>query len=151
MELTGAVRLAETRKPFVPENNPERNHWHYRDLEAMAKFTGTEPIFIDADFSAWCPAQAAGTRRAGGRGGWAAPGTSQEQAEGPPAVTGNGPQTPAAREELGRLRGNSGPGGSHRRLTPCPVPAGSTVPGGPIGGQTRVTLRNEHMQYIVTW
>ncbi|OCT67086.1 surfeit locus protein 1 [Xenopus laevis] len=28
---------------------------------------------------------------------------------------------------------------------------GSTVPGGPIGGQTRVTLRNEHMQYIVTW
>uniref|UniRef100_A0A8B9ZUJ5 SURF1-like protein n=1 Tax=Anas zonorhyncha TaxID=75864 RepID=A0A8B9ZUJ5_9AVES len=27
----------------------------------------------------------------------------------------------------------------------------STVPGGPIGGQTRVSLRNEHMQYIVTW
>ncbi|XP_030640741.1 surfeit locus protein 1 [Chanos chanos] len=26
-----------------------------------------------------------------------------------------------------------------------------TVPGGPIGGQTRVTLRNEHMQYIITW
>ncbi|CAN9504430.1 unnamed protein product [Ophioblennius macclurei] len=28
---------------------------------------------------------------------------------------------------------------------------GSTIPGGPIGGQTRVTLRNEHMQYVVTW
>ncbi|KAG5272158.1 hypothetical protein AALO_G00162280 [Alosa alosa] len=27
----------------------------------------------------------------------------------------------------------------------------STIPGGPIGGQTRVTLRNEHMQYVVTW
>ncbi|XP_043914591.1 surfeit locus protein 1 [Protopterus annectens] len=27
----------------------------------------------------------------------------------------------------------------------------STIPGGPIGGQTRVTLRNEHMQYIITW
>lgn len=27
----------------------------------------------------------------------------------------------------------------------------STVPGGPIGGQTRVTLRNEHMSYILTW
>lgn len=26
----------------------------------------------------------------------------------------------------------------------------STAPGGPIGGQTRVTLRNEHMQYIPT-
>lgn len=27
----------------------------------------------------------------------------------------------------------------------------STIPGGPIGGQTIVTLRNEHMSYIVTW
>ncbi|XP_048669361.1 surfeit locus protein 1 isoform X2 [Marmota marmota marmota] len=78
VDLVGMVRLTETRKPFVPENNPERNHWHYRDLEAMARVTGADPIFIDADFQ-------------------------------------------------------------------------STVPGGPIGGQTRVTLRNEHMQYIVTW
>lgn len=27
----------------------------------------------------------------------------------------------------------------------------STVPNGPIGGQTTVTLRNEHLQYIITW
>ncbi|XP_065223548.1 surfeit locus protein 1 [Planococcus citri] len=27
----------------------------------------------------------------------------------------------------------------------------SSVPGGPIGGQTQVNLRNEHFQYIVTW
>lgn len=27
----------------------------------------------------------------------------------------------------------------------------STIPGGPIGGQTRVTLRNEHLSYIITW
>ena len=27
----------------------------------------------------------------------------------------------------------------------------STVPGGPIGGQTRVSLRNEHLSYVVTW
>ncbi|XP_077904708.1 surfeit locus protein 1 isoform X1 [Ictidomys tridecemlineatus] len=78
VDLVGMVRLTETRKPFVPENNPERNHWHYRDLEAMARVTGADPVFIDADFQ-------------------------------------------------------------------------STVPGGPIGGQTRVTLRNEHMQYIITW
>lgn len=52
VDLVGMVRLTETRKPFVPENNPERNHWYYRDLEAMAKLTGTDPIFIDADFSA---------------------------------------------------------------------------------------------------
>lgn len=37
------------------------------------------------------------------------------------------------------------------KLIKGPCRAGSTVPGGPIGGQTRVTLRNEHMQYIVTW
>lgn len=49
------VRLTETRKPFVPENNPERNHWHYRDLEAMARLTGTDPIFIDADFRTLWP------------------------------------------------------------------------------------------------
>lgn len=35
----------------MPENNIEKNRWHYRDLEAMAKVTGAEPIFIDADFS----------------------------------------------------------------------------------------------------
>lgn len=27
----------------------------------------------------------------------------------------------------------------------------SSVPGGPVGGQTRVALRNEHLSYIVTW
>ncbi|XP_075042240.1 surfeit locus protein 1 [Mixophyes fleayi] len=27
----------------------------------------------------------------------------------------------------------------------------STVPGGPIGGQTRATLRNDHMEYSITW
>lgn len=27
----------------------------------------------------------------------------------------------------------------------------STFPGGPVGGQTRVTLRNEHLSYVVTW
>lgn len=25
------------------------------------------------------------------------------------------------------------------------------VKGGPIGGQTKVTLRNEHLSYILTW
>lgn len=78
MEVVGIVRLTENRKPFVPNNDVQKNRWHYRDLNAMAEVTGAEPVFIDADF-------------------------------------------------------------------------GSTIPGGPIGGQTRVTLRNEHMQYIMTW
>lgn len=29
--------------------------------------------------------------------------------------------------------------------------ANSTIQGGPIGGQTTVTLRNEHLSYVVTW
>nr|XP_015798540.2 surfeit locus protein 1 [Nothobranchius furzeri] len=78
VDVVGVVRLTESRKPFVPNNDVNRNRWHYRDLEAMASVTGAAPIFIDADFE-------------------------------------------------------------------------STIPGGPVGGQTRVTLRNEHMQYIITW
>lgn len=78
VEVVGVVRLTEVRKPFVPNNDVERNRWHYRDLEAMSRVTGAVPVFIDADY-------------------------------------------------------------------------GSTIPGGPVGGQTRVTLRNEHMQYIITW
>ena len=29
--------------------------------------------------------------------------------------------------------------------------AETTVPGGPVGGQTRVSLRNEHLSYVMTW
>ena len=29
--------------------------------------------------------------------------------------------------------------------------AESTVPGGPIGGQTNITVRNEHLNYLITW
>ncbi|XP_061912775.1 surfeit locus protein 1 isoform X3 [Entelurus aequoreus] len=78
VELVGVVRLTEQRRPFMPNNDADRNRWHYRDLDAMSAITGAEPILIDADFA-------------------------------------------------------------------------STIPGGPIGGQTRVTLRNEHMQYVITW
>ncbi|XP_058473547.1 surfeit locus protein 1 [Solea solea] len=78
VEVVGVVRLTEARKPFIPKNNEERNHWHFRDLEAMSRVAEAQPIFIDADF-------------------------------------------------------------------------GSTIPGGPVGGQTRITLRNEHMQYVITW
>uniref|UniRef100_A0A8C2D5M4 SURF1-like protein n=1 Tax=Cyprinus carpio TaxID=7962 RepID=A0A8C2D5M4_CYPCA len=36
-------------------------------------------------------------------------------------------------------------------LNPPPPNSDSTIPDGPIGGQTRVTLRNEHRQYVITW
>ena len=29
--------------------------------------------------------------------------------------------------------------------------APATIPGGPIGGQTKVTLRNDHLSYMFTW
>lgn len=29
--------------------------------------------------------------------------------------------------------------------------ADTTVPGGPIGGQTMVRVRDEHLTYIITW
>ncbi len=34
---------------------------------------------------------------------------------------------------------------------PVFLDAKTSVNGGPIGNQTRVTLRNEHVSYIVTW
>lgn len=27
----------------------------------------------------------------------------------------------------------------------------SSIIGGPIGGQTNISLRNEHLSYIITW
>lgn len=76
--LVGYIRQGEKRQPFQAKNNPERNQWFSRDVDAMAEVTGSLPILVDAD-------------------------------------------------------------------------AASTVPGGPRGGQTRVYLRNEHLQYIITW
>lgn len=55
VDVIGVVRLTETRKPFVPNNDVEKNRWHYRDLEAMSRVTGAAPIFIDADFGSVCP------------------------------------------------------------------------------------------------
>uniref|UniRef100_A0A2K5EVC2 SURF1-like protein n=1 Tax=Aotus nancymaae TaxID=37293 RepID=A0A2K5EVC2_AOTNA len=57
VDCVGMVRLTETR------NNLEKNHWHYRDLEAMARITGTEPIFTDADFKSTVPAGPIGSPR----------------------------------------------------------------------------------------
>lgn len=50
VEVVGVVRLTEIRKQFVPNNDVERNRWHYRDLEAMSYVTGAEPVLIDAVF-----------------------------------------------------------------------------------------------------
>lgn len=33
------------------DNKPEENNWFWRDIDAMAEYTGTDPIMIDADGS----------------------------------------------------------------------------------------------------
>ncbi|XP_011872727.1 PREDICTED: surfeit locus protein 1 [Vollenhovia emeryi] len=78
VEIVGIIRTTEKRPPFVPNNAPTKGVWHFRDLDAMAKVTEAEPVYIEllAEYS---------------------------------------------------------------------------TPHGPIGGQTKVTLRNEHFSYIITW
>ena len=43
--------VTQQRAPFAPKNQPEQNHWSFRDVEAMAQQVGTEPILLDADAS----------------------------------------------------------------------------------------------------
>ncbi|XP_022255788.1 surfeit locus protein 1-like, partial [Limulus polyphemus] len=78
VEIVGIVRNSEKRAPFGAKNDPNSRFYHYRDVDNMARFCGTAPVFLDA--------------------------TDE-----------------------------------------------SSVPGGPIGGQTKVSLRNEHFSYILTW
>jgi surfeit locus 1 family protein len=58
-ELVGLSRNAEAEKPsfIVPDNDPARNVFHWKDLDAMARSAGLEeqtvlPFFVDADDSA---------------------------------------------------------------------------------------------------
>ena len=37
------------RQPFQAKNNPEKNQWCSRDVDAMAEVTGSLPILVDAD------------------------------------------------------------------------------------------------------
>ncbi|CAN7992794.1 unnamed protein product, partial [Ixodes hexagonus] len=86
---------------------------------------------------------------------------AQGQIEGEVELTGI-VRRPEKRPPLGPKQGNSGffwhykdIEGMARFCNVAPVlidaDAASTVQGGPIGGQTKVTLRNEHFSYILTW
>lgn len=78
IELTGILRLTDTRPRYGLKNNEAGNEWQVRDVEAMSKALKTAPIFVDADESL-------------------SPGI------------------------------------------------------GPIGGQTQLNVRNEHLNYAITW
>ncbi len=80
--VTGLARAPETQGSFIPDNDPERNRWFWRDLAGMTKSMGLEgtiaPFFVDAE-------------RSGAVGVW------------------------------------------------------------PQGGQTRLDIPNDHLQYAITW
>ncbi|OQV15891.1 Calcium-activated potassium channel subunit alpha-1 [Hypsibius exemplaris] len=76
--VTGVLRNSETRNAFSPDNVLDSKIFQVRDIEAMANFLKTAPVYLDA--------------------------TSEND-----------------------------------------------IPGGPIGGQTIVHLRNEHFNYALTW
>ncbi|XP_038216327.1 surfeit locus protein 1 [Zerene cesonia] len=48
VELTGTVRLTETRGPFMPKNNPVKGSWFYRDLHQMSAYLDCAPVWLDA-------------------------------------------------------------------------------------------------------
>lgn len=41
------VRLPAKKAPFVPDNDPEHNAWHWIDCETMSKIAGTHPVLVD--------------------------------------------------------------------------------------------------------
>lgn len=50
VEITGIVRLPESRPVFVPNNVPENGFWFYRDIDAMAKWTGAAPVYVEQTY-----------------------------------------------------------------------------------------------------
>uniref|UniRef100_A0A147BHD8 SURF1-like protein n=1 Tax=Ixodes ricinus TaxID=34613 RepID=A0A147BHD8_IXORI len=86
---------------------------------------------------------------------------AQGQIEGEVQLTGI-VRRPEKRPPLGPKEGHSGTFWHYkdiegmarfRDVAPVLIDAdsASTVTGGPVGGQTKVTLRNEHFSYILTW
>lgn len=48
MEIIGLLRCDEVTNNFTVNNKPEKNEWHNRNVNEIAKYLGTAPIFIDA-------------------------------------------------------------------------------------------------------
>jgi surfeit locus 1 family protein len=49
--ITGITRPTWPQRTFVPDNEPDTNHWYFGDLAAMARHAGIEaaPVFVEAD------------------------------------------------------------------------------------------------------
>nr|XP_012146115.1 PREDICTED: surfeit locus protein 1 [Megachile rotundata] len=55
IEITGILRLNETRPQFVPKNSPQSDVWHYRDLNEMAKIADADPVYIEMIYNMNAP------------------------------------------------------------------------------------------------
>jgi surfeit locus 1 family protein len=53
--VTGLARAPESQGTFIPDNDPDRNRWFWRDLAGMTKSMGLQgtiaPFFLDAERS----------------------------------------------------------------------------------------------------
>ncbi|KAF2757474.1 COX1 assembly protein [Pseudovirgaria hyperparasitica] len=45
--VQGLLRQPYKKNMFTPANSPEKNLWHFPDIEAMAKHVGAEPVFVE--------------------------------------------------------------------------------------------------------
>ncbi|KAI9720753.1 MAG: surf-like protein [Chrysothrix sp. TS-e1954] len=49
--VAGLLREPFISNMFTPQNIPEKGQWYFPDVEAMARWTGSEPIWIEATMS----------------------------------------------------------------------------------------------------
>ena len=48
VSVQGLLREPWTKNYFTPDNNPEKGEWYFPDVEAMAKASGSTPVWIEA-------------------------------------------------------------------------------------------------------
>jgi surfeit locus 1 family protein len=68
ISITGLLRMTEPKGGFLRSNDPARNQWYSRDVQAISHalgLTGTAPYFIDAEASPAGSSSAAGNRPGG--------------------------------------------------------------------------------------
>jgi surfeit locus 1 family protein len=55
VDVTGVLRMSESRNRFTPDNQPEKNEWYWADVDAMAEYAGgmqadVQPVLVDEVF-----------------------------------------------------------------------------------------------------
>jgi surfeit locus 1 family protein len=57
VEVIGVLRTSQARSAFTPDNNPQKNEWHWADVDAMSRYaggeqTGVQPVYVEEIFGA---------------------------------------------------------------------------------------------------